>query len=117
MYEKSHTEFRNAFLPLQDTECKITLAGAPLLTGTLLNGPPILAEAATISAGGYSLPGVLQSSAILLADPKQFKMRNLDFTAISQRLLRPHGIGGRYTGPVGPRFKNISIKQSDLSSQ
>ncbi len=105
-FEPSSHPLREAFRPFMYRGLKIFVGKNRLFTGTLVDSNPNLAETSTISASGYSLPGVLNDcNAPISAFPLEFNSMNLK--QIAEAMCKPFGIAVKFLSNPGAIFNEV----------
>ena len=123
-FDANNANFRRIFEPFSYRDVVVTLKGAPLFTGTLMQVNPTLSELRVISASCYGRPGVLNDCcAAQMPESYEFNGRNL--AEITASLCAPFGVSVVSLLEDDPVFEEIQIEPtkkvwgflSELASQ
>jgi len=108
--EPGNVGFRNTFRPFAFTPVTVLDSGAPLITGTMVGvEPSSTPESRTVTASGYSLPGVLADCTTPHgADLDEYDGQTL--AAIAAAVCRPFGLSVTVDGMGGAFDDIVSIK-------
>lgn len=110
-FEPDRAEFRSAFRPLAYRGIDVAVGGDAIFTGTALTvAPSSTPEARTVTAGGYSLPGVLVDCTASGETPS-LEFIGLTLRDIAEELAEPFGLGVSFEDGAdpGPAFFDVSI--------
>lgn len=103
-------EFRNAFRPFTFKKIEITIGGVPFFTGTMvLITPTFDPSLKTVSAAGYSLPGVLGDCPPPASLYPNQSFDNQGLRDITNTLTKPFGIGVEFNGNQGAIFERVAV--------
>lgn len=109
-FEPDNREFREIFKPMTFQSVEISIGGELVMTGTLVDIAAEIRDARTVTAVGYSKPGVLRDCTLPNGTPLEFY--DLTLQAIATTLAKPFGIGVEFALDVvpGPVFDNVTIE-------
>ena len=111
-FDADSREFRDTFRPFSYQPLEVTIGGELLFTGTMVAVSPTLDNTKkTISASGYSLPGVLNDcTPPASAFPLEFN--NQGIRDIATTLVSPFGVGVSFAEGVeqGPVFERVACE-------
>ncbi len=100
--------FKDTFRPFSFKKLEVTVGGAPLFTGTMINIEPDITPARkAISVGGYSLPGVL-NDCTSPASSFPIEFNGQDLKGIADQILKPFGLGLQFDVEPGPVFERVA---------
>lgn len=107
-FEASNKAFRDAFKPFSYNDIGVTVGGAPLFTGVMLTPvPSMVADKRTVTASGYSLPGVLNDcNSPSSAFPLEFNGQKIG--DITKSICEPFGLSVEITADEGPVFERVA---------
>jgi len=108
-WDPESSELREAFRPFAFRSMTVTVGGAPLFTGTLVNPEPDLSgEAYTIEASGYSLSGVLGD--VTMPDSAwPVELAGLNLQQIAAQLCQPFGLFPVFADGPGAAFETVKM--------
>lgn len=103
-FESEAQGFRETFVPFSYADITVTVGGAALFTGVLLNVLPSLsAGRKELVVTGYSLPGVITDcSAPSSSFPLEVEANTLK--GITDALIAPFGLKSQFTSDIGSAF-------------
>lgn len=110
-FEPDESEFRENFRPLAYQGVSVAIGGEPFFNGTMLAvAPSSTAEARTVTAAGYSLPGVLEDCTAS-GDTPSLEFIGLNLREIAEELLDPFGLRVVFEDGAEPgmAFLDVSI--------
>lgn len=112
-FDPANRDDRRAFAPFQFQPCAITVGGAVLFTGTLVRVQPTASPEGTIvTAGAYSLPGVLGDCTPSPASyPLEFN--GMTLREIAHALAEPFGVTVAFTADAGPVFNRVACNATE----
>jgi prophage tail gpP-like protein/phage tail protein X len=107
--------FRENFRPFSFAKIEVTVGGEALFSGTLVSVTPQLEPTTkTVTAGGYSLPGVLNDcTPPASALPLEFDGQDLE--AIAKKIAEPFGLGVQFDAPAGAVFERVACEAGKKS--
>lgn len=113
-FEPERLAFRSTFRPFSFKPVAITIGGAPVFTGTMVDVTPRL-EAGRRSAdiSAYSKPGVLADCNVPVS-LVPFEANGLTLRQIATRMVEPFGIAVAVTMAEGSKFKRVNTKKKKL---
>jgi prophage tail gpP-like protein/phage tail protein X len=103
----------DVFKPLSFSLISVSIGGAPLFTGTVLNVQPTVgAYRQADDVDGYSLPGVLNDCTMpVSAYPVEFNDQTL--RAIANKVLLPFGLAATFEGDPGATFDRVAMSEGE----
>lgn len=102
------------FTPLSFSSVSVSVGGAPLFTGTLLNVQPTVDAGKLVDdVSGYSLPGVLNDCTMPASALDMLEFSGQTLREIASELLKPFGISAEFADDAGPVFDLVAIAESD----
>jgi prophage tail gpP-like protein len=113
-FEPERQEFRDTFRPFSFKPVSITVGGAALFTGTMVDVTPRLeAGRRSTDVSAYSKPGVLADCTVPVS-LVPFEANGLTLRQIAQRMVAPFGISVAVTSSEGSKFKRVNTKKKKL---
>lgn len=108
-FEPDLPNFREAFRPFSYQDLEITVGGDRLFVGTLIGADPVVGDAdTTVSASGYSLPGVM-ADCTMPASAYPIEFNEVALPAIAAKLAEPFGITVLFQGDAGAPFERVAL--------
>lgn len=100
--------FKDNFRPFAYLPIVVSVDGAPLFTGTMVNVDPVVEESRkAIAVSGYATCGVLQDcTAPVESMPLEYN--NLTLKEIAEALAKPFNVGVEFQGEPGPAFERVA---------
>lgn len=113
-FDPSDPVLRRAFRPFAYPLLVVTVGGAPIFTGTLVSVVPNLGNSeVTLSAGAYSLPGVLgDCTPPASAFPLEYSGATL--RDIATALCEPFGLTVEFADDAGAAFESAAIEPGGM---
>lgn len=109
-FEHDAPGFRDFFRPFAYAPMAITVGGAPLFTGIMVDVTPAVDNnRRTVAVGGYSLPGVLNDcTPPASAFPLEFNDQTLP--DIASAIAAPFGVSAEFRGAAGAAFERVACE-------
>lgn len=113
-FEPDRQEFRESFRPFSFAPVTISVGGAPLFTGTMVNIDPVSEpQRRYINANGYALPGVLSDcTAPASAHPIEFNTPT-GLRDIAEKMVAPFGLQVEFTADEGATFEQVGATSAE----
>lgn len=109
-FEADRAEFRETFRPFSFKPLTVTIGGAPLFTGRLVDVKPNVTPASrTVSVTAYALPGTIEDCTAP-ASKLPLEFRKLKLGAIAKALVEPFGIEVDVDGDDGAAFDKVALE-------
>lgn len=107
-FEANNKAFRDAFRPFSYNSIGVTIGGVPLFTGVMLTPVPSMeASKRTVTASGYSLPGVLNDcNSPSSAFPLEFNGQKIG--DIARSICEPFGLSVEIAADEGAVFDRVA---------
>lgn len=109
-FEPERATFRTDFRPFSFAPMSVTVDGAPLFTGTMLEvAPDTAADARRVGVNAYAKPGVL-ADVNMPPSAWPLEYNGLRLPQIMERVCAPFGIGTLVDGDVGAAFGRVALE-------
>ncbi len=116
-FEPERVEFRNTFRPFSFKPLTISIGGARLFTGTLIDVMPNLSPTQRlVSVSAYSMAAVL-ADCDMPAGSVPFEANGLSLRQIAERLAAPFGVSVVLATPDGTPFKRVNTKSKKVDGK